>query len=353
MKKIRVAVVGCGRVSEHYKNILLSNKVKNIKVVATCDKVIKKAKNFSYFFNCNSYKSLEKMIEEIKIDLIFLLTPSGIHFKQAKYVLDKKINLLLEKPTAFIPKQIKTLHKIASKNKLLAATAFQNRYNPSIQFLKKSLEKGKLGKIITSSVRLRWCRYNSYYQDDWHGTWKMDGGVTNQQAVHHLDCLMWLLGPIEKVSSLATKRLNKLEAEDTLVSIGRLKKGGLFTVEVTTAARPKDFEASLSVVGEKGLIEIGGIGLNKIEKCEFTNSRIKLTDIKKKYSEKIKNGYGNSHITLISIIVNNLLSNKILSPVPLDTTIKTCEFVNAIYRSDEMGKWVNVKKNITSKRLGK
>jgi len=165
--------------------------------------------------------------------------------------------------------------------------------------------------------------------------------------------LIWLLGPIEKVSSIATKRLNKLEAEDTLVSIGKLKNGGLFTIEVTTAARPRDFEASLSVVGEKGLIEIGGIGLNKIEKCEFKNNKLKFTQIKRKYSEKIDNGYGNSHVILINKIVQSLITKKILSPVPLETTVKTCEFVNAIYKSDELNKWVSIKKNIISKRLGR
>ncbi len=353
MKNIKVAIIGCGRVAEHYKSILLSNKVQNINVVAVCDVNYRKAKSFSKFFKCNYYKSIKELIRNTDLDLIFLLTPSGVHYENAKYILNKNINLLMEKPTAFIPKQILELHNIAKKRKLIAATAFQNRYNPSIQYLKNCLDKNKFGKIITCSVRLRWCRYNSYYQDDWHGTWRMDGGVTNQQAIHHLDCLMWLLGPVEKVSSLATKRLNKLEAEDTLVSIGKLKKGGLFTIEVTTAARPRDFEASLSVVGEKGLIEIGGIGLNKIEKCEFKNSKIDFHNIKRKYSEKIKNGYGKSHITLINKIINNLISKKIESPVPLDTTVKTCEFVNAIYKSDEINKWVKVKKNTTSKRLGR
>ncbi len=353
MKKIKVAIVGCGRVAEHYKKILLSNKVKYINVVAVCDINKMKAKKFSKFFKCKDFQYLEEMIQKTNIDLIFLLTPSGIHYENAKYILEKNINLLMEKPTAFIPNQITTLSNIAKKRKLIAATAFQNRYNPSIQFLKKCLSQNKFGKIITSSVRLRWCRYNSYYQDDWHGTWKMDGGVTNQQAIHHLDCLIWLLGPIEKVSSMATKRLNKLEAEDTLVSIGKLKNGGLFTIEVTTAARPRDFEASLSVVGEKGLIEIGGIGLNKIEKCEFKNNKLKFTQIKRKYSEKIDNGYGNSHVILINKIVQSLITKKILSPVPLETTVKTCEFVNAIYKSDELNKWVSIKKNIISKRLGR
>ena len=352
MKKINAAIVGCGRISEHYKKILLSKNVKNIKIVGTCDINNSKAKKLANIFKCKYYSSINKLVKENKLDLIFLLTPSGIHFKNAKYFLENKINILIEKPTAFHSREIKILSKIAKRNKLIACTAFQNRFNPSIQYLEKCLKQKKFGKIVTASVRLRWCRYNSYYQDDWHGTWKMDGGVTNQQAIHHIDCLVWLLGPIEKVSSLGTKRLNKLEAEDTLVSIGKLKNGGLFTIEVTTAARPRDFEASLSVVGEKGLIEIGGIGLNKLEKCEFINNKINISNLKKKYSERIDNGYGKSHIKLINGIIYNLQNNIIDSPVPIETTIKTCDFVNAIYKSDEQKKWINTKNKLVSKRLG-
>ena len=353
MKIVKVSIVGCGRISNHYKDILISNKIKNFKVVATCDLKSEQAIRMSTFFNCPHYTSLKEMINKIKIDLILLLTPSGLHFQNSKYILKNKINLLIEKPTSFFPKEIKTLDNLAKKNNLIAATAYQNRYNPSIQFLKKCIEEKKFGKIVTASVRLRWCRYNSYYEDDWHGKWKMDGGVTNQQAIHHLDCLDWLIGPVKKVVSLGTKRINKLEAEDTLVAIGEFKQGGLFTVEVTTAARPRDFEASLSIVGEKGLIEIGGIGLNKIEKCEFVDKKIKFNEIKKLYSEKIKNGYGLSHIILLKKIITNIINKNISSPVPIDSTIRTCELINAIYKSNETKKWINVNNKNISTKLGR
>ena len=84
MKKIKAAFVGCGRISEHYKKILLSSKVKNLKVIGTCDKKISKAKKLAEVFKCSYYPTIDKLIESKKIDLIFLLTPSGLHFENAK-----------------------------------------------------------------------------------------------------------------------------------------------------------------------------------------------------------------------------------------------------------------------------
>ncbi|MBI04999.1 MAG: oxidoreductase [Pelagibacteraceae bacterium] len=353
MKKIKIGIIGCGRVSEHYKKLLLSKKITNYIVLAVCDINLNKAKLLSSHFKCDYYNSINKMLKNTNFDLIFLLTPSGYHYKQAKYIISKKINVLIEKPTAFFPNEIKKISTLAKKNQVIACTAYQNRFNPAVQFLKKNIDNGNFGKIVSSSVRLRWCRYNAYYNDEWHGTWKMDGGVINQQAIHHIDCISWILGPINKVCSIATKRLNKLEAEDTLVSIVEFKNKSLGTIEATTAARPRDFEASISIVGEKGIIEIGGIGLNKIEKCEFVKGNKNFAYIKKKYSENIENGYGNSHIILINKIIKNILNKKIASPVPVETTIKTCEFVNALYKSNEINKWVKVGGNNLSKQLGK
>ena len=158
--------------------------------------------------------------------------------------------------------------------------AFQNRYNPSIKILKNFLNKKKFGKIITISSRLRWCRYPNYYKDDWHGTWKLDGGVLANQAIHILDILLWFFGPVKKVFSISKNVINKLEAEDTIVSTIEFSSGVIGTLEATTACRPSDYEVSLSVIGEKGVVELGGLCLNKIRKWSFINSFYKEKYIK-------------------------------------------------------------------------
>ena len=119
---------------------------------------------------------------------------------------------------------------LPKRSKVVYDVILQNRLNKAIVFLKKLLTNNQLGKILKVNVRVNWCRYQSYYNDGWHGTWKSDGGVINQQAIHHIDILRWLFGPIIEISSYTTKRMNKLEAEDTAVACFKLKNGGLENV---------------------------------------------------------------------------------------------------------------------------
>ncbi|MDP6033812.1 MAG: SUMF1/EgtB/PvdO family nonheme iron enzyme, partial [Candidatus Marinimicrobia bacterium] len=130
------------------------------------------------------------------------------------------------------------------------------------------------------------CRYQDYYDNSWHGTWKNDGGVVAQQAIHHLDIIQWLGGRIKNVSAKLTQRLNKLEADDTTVSILEFEDGSLGAIEATTAARPIDYEASFSILAENGMAEIGGIALNKIIKWNISNDN--ENEVIKKYSQVFK-----------------------------------------------------------------
>jgi predicted dehydrogenase len=232
-------------------------------------------------------------------------------------------------------------------------TAFQNRLNPAIIALEKALRQNRFGKIITATIRLRWCRYQGYYEDGWHGTWSQDGGVINQQAIHHVDALNWLLGPIESINATITNRLNDLEAEDTLVAIMKFENGALGTIEATTAARPEDFEASLSVVGEEGMVLIGGIALNKIETWKFVEYVSEDEFIPSQYSQEVETGYGISHGPLLQNIIDTLQSGEVNSLVPAEDAIDTARVVHALYRSDEEQCWVKLADNPVSNRLGK
>lgn len=353
MKKkiINIGLLGCGRVAYHYVDMFKILKVKNFKIVAVCDKNIIKAKKLSKIFNCNFYTKFKSLVITEKIDLLIILTPSGDHYKNCVMAIKKKINILCEKPLTMLPSQAKYLIKLSKSKKVMCGVVFQNRFNPSIQYLKESLKKNLFGKIIKVSISLLWCRYQSYYNDGWHGTWKNDGGVINQQAIHHIDILRWLFGPIKEISSYTTKRMNKLEAEDTAVACFRLKNGGLGTIEATTAARPKDIEASLSLVGSKGSIEIGGIALNKILKIELIK-KVKIKHIIKKFSERVKNGYGKSHrIILEKTIINLQKNNKTPIIEPIES-LKTTELIHSLYKSEEIGKSIRLNRNNYSKRLG-
>ena len=352
-KKIRIAVVGCGRVAKHYKKILDSGVVSNWKLVGFYDIVSKRSKLFAEHFKTASFDSLEGLLENSKPDLLLVLTPSGLHYEHTKIAFQYGCHVLVEKPITLLPEQAIELQIKAKSKGLMYATAFQNRLNPAITALEKAIKENRFGKIITATIRLRWCRYQDYYEDGWHGTWAQDGGVINQQAIHHVDALNWLLGPIESVNATTTNRLNELEAEDTLVAIMKFENGALGTIEATTAARPEDFEASLSVVGEKGMVLVGGIALNKIQTWEFIESNSKDKEIPYQFSHEVETGYGDSHGPLLQNVIDNLMINSIDSIVSPYEAINTLRLVHALYKSDEDQCWIKLKDNPISKRLGR
>jgi UDP-N-acetyl-2-amino-2-deoxyglucuronate dehydrogenase len=348
-KKIKVLILGAGRVFKHYLFIIEKYKIKNLEIIAVVDK--KKLNKDLKKYNFNYFNTINKAMQVEKPDLAIILTPSGMHYQHAKFFLKKKIHVLCEKPLAFFPKQIIELGNLAKKNNILYDVVFQNRFNPALQFAKNLINKNILGKIITSSIRVLWCRFPNYYQDEWHGTWKMDGGVLSQQAIHHLDALNWLIGPVKKVFSIKKTMLNKLEAEDTIVCLFELLDNSICTFQATTAARPNDKIAEITIVGKKGYLTIGGIALNKIVDLEIVNSKNSNTAlVKKKNSQKVFSGYGLGHATVLKKTINNLIKKNIAKPlVGYKDASYIQQIIQSIYKSSENKKFYNVKLNNLSK----
>lgn len=353
MREIRVGLIGCGRVAQHYRKILESGAVKGWRVVGVCDPRREAAQDFARHFACEPYAGPEAMLERAQPELALVLTPSGLHHAHAKAALQRGVHALVEKPIAMRPDQAAELETLARERDLLCGVAFQNRLNPAVQALRAALEAGRFGRIVTATMRLRWCRTQEYYEDGWHGTWAQDGGVINQQAIHHVDALNWLLGPVESVCAAAGKRLNRLEAEDTLAAVLRFSSGALGTLEATTAARPRDFEASLSVVGETGFAVIGGIALNTIESWSFIPPRPEDAAAPARFSQEVPNGYGLGHGPLLQAVLDALRAGSTEAPVSAAEGRRSTELIHALYRSEELGAWVKLAERPVSARLGR
>ena len=352
-KKVRVGIVGLGRVFEHYLKLFKSKKIKNYQIVSLCDLDYKRSNNTKKIINTKFYKNYKDSNFYKEIDLAIILTVSGTHYEICKFFLNKKINVLCEKPLTMTPEKSLELYKLAKKKQVMCGVVFQNRFNPSIELIRKSIDKGIFGKIVNVSVSLLWCRYQEYYNDNWHGRWKKDGGVLNQQLIHHLDIMRWIFGPIVRVSCTTTKRLNKLEAEDTASAIVEFSNGSLGNIVATTAARPVDLQASLSIIGEKGIAIVGGIAMNQIKVWKLINQKKnEEVKVKRQNSQTVLNGYGLSHITYLNKVFKLILKNKTKPPVDAFEAYLTSIFVHSLYRSSETSKWVKLNSGLRSKKLG-
>jgi predicted dehydrogenase len=333
--------------------MMLTSGLSGFRVVACCDLDIAKARDMAATFSARVYTDVTTMLSEAKPDLVCVLTPSGTHYALATQALAAGCHILVEKPPAMIPAQVEDLSNYASQMRRMAGVMFQNRFNPAMRALKQAFDAGRFGKLVSATVRVRWCRTQDYYDDAWHGTWAQDGGVINQQAIHHVDALGWICGPIKSVSARATRRANVLEAEDTMVASLEFAGGALGTIEATTAARPRDFEASLSVVGETGMAVIGGIALNRIETWTFVAPNEDDDKVPERFSQDVPTGYGLSHGPVLQEIFDRLRAGSITAPVTLEDGTAAVRLVHALYASDEQRRWVELSEAAVSARLGR
>jgi predicted dehydrogenase len=218
--------------------------------------------------------------------------------------------------------------------------------------LREALEAGRFGKMVLGTVRVRWCRTQAYYdQDPWRGTWALDGGVLTNQASHHVDLLEWMMGDVESVFALTSTALVDIEAEDTAVVALRFASGALGVIEATTAARPKDLEGSISLLGEGGTVEIGGFAVNELKVWNFGRSQPGDGEMMAKFSVNPPNVYGFGHKAYYDHVVSCVAGD---APQLVDGLQgrKSLELINAIYESVETGKEVFLRFKPRHCRLG-
>ena len=218
--------------------------------------------------------------------------------------------------------------------------------------LREALESGRFGRLVLGTVRVRWCRTQAYYdQDSWRGTWAMDGGVLANQASHHVDMLEWMMGKVDAVYAVGATALVSIEAEDTAVVTLQFASGALGVIEATTATRPTDLEGSISILGEKGAVEIAGFAVNEMRTWNFAEPVPGDAEVRERFSVNPPNVYGFGHLAYYDHVVHCVLEN---GPQLVDGAEgrKSLELITAIYRSMETGLPVRLKEAPERCRLG-
>ncbi len=351
---IKVGIVGCGRVAEHHCKAIL--KTKGIQIKAVCDLNYKKAEYLSKIYKTKLYTNYHQMLLENKdINLVSIITPTGMHYEHSIDIIKKyKRDLLIEKPICLNTKNLIKIYKLAKSKRVKIFPVFQNRYNIATQRLATAVKNKEIGEIRTINVTVRWCRPQRYYNlSPWRGTYSHDGGALTNQGIHYVNILNYMASEITELSCISATLGAKIEVEDTAVAIFKLKNKGVGTLEITTAARPDDFEGSITIVGSKGLAKISGFALNNLEIFSPNPKE------QKKYSDSYKDladrgkVYGRGHFNTYEDVVLHY-RRKRKYPVNFKECFKSINFLNALYCSYEKnGKWIKLNKINISKRLGK
>ena len=291
---IRTAIVGCGRIADRHARLLTS--MPEFSLVALCDVQARKAASLAAQFGGTPYGDHREMLVREKPDLVHVLTPSGTHAAIALEAMETVPNVLVEKPMAL---SLSDADAMIEKSRRLGRRLFvvkQNRYNLPVVKLREALERGRFGRLTLGAIRVRWCRRQDYYdQDAYRGTWALDGGALTNQASHHVDMLQWMFGDVREVFGMTARQLVRIEAEDTAVAVVRFASGAVGTIEATTSARPTDIEASISVLGEHGIVEIGGFALNEMKRWTFESVEDEDADVLSTYRTNPPSVYGFGH----------------------------------------------------------
>jgi predicted dehydrogenase len=276
------------------------------------------------------------MVQKEKLDIVSILTESGKHARLGIELAPLVKALVIEKPMALTLEDADALIEACDSCGTRLFVVKQNRYNPPVLKLRRALEAGHLGKPVLGTVRVRWCRDQDYYdQAPWRGTWSQDGGVFTNQASHHIDLLQWMMGPVESVKAYTATRLVDIEAEDTGVAVLKFKSGALGVIEATTGARPRDLEGSLSILGERGSVVIGGFAVNQLQTWNFVDPNLEL-DGAEDPSQAVPNVYGLGHGAFYQDVLSAMDHGKRAMLDGLEGR-KSLEIINALYESAATG----------------
>jgi UDP-N-acetyl-2-amino-2-deoxyglucuronate dehydrogenase len=352
MKKTKFALVGCGEIAKKHVHVI-QNCLQNAEIVGLCDVAIEKAQKFADQTHACAFSSVKEMMDKIgnEIDIINILTPSGTHHQSIMDAVEYGKPIVVEKPIALRLDEADEIIRACDNHHVKIFVVHQNRYNVPVIKAREALEEGRFGKLVMGTIRLRWKRDQAYYDSaNWRGTWAYDGGVFTNQASHHIDMLTWFMGPVEQVKAIGTTRLANIECEDTGAALFKFSNGAIGIVEATTAVRPKDLEGSISILGEKGSVVIGGFFMNELTTWEFAERQPIDDVIFEKYG-KNPQGWGYNLGEYLKDVITSIEKNKAGLVDGLEGR-KSLELISAIYESIETGNEITVRFHPKKCKLG-
>ncbi|CAB1251664.1 Inositol 2-dehydrogenase [Clostridiaceae bacterium BL-3] len=318
MKKLRFAIIGCGRISYKHVEALAANKDEAV-LVAVCDVVSEKAEKrkneyadkIDRAYIPEIYTDYKKMLANQDIDVVTIATESGYHPEIAIYCMDKNKNVICEKPMALSIQDADAMIEASERNHVKLCICHQNRFNKPVQQLREAVEGNRFGRLVNGTARILWSRDMDYYnQAPWRGTWKLDGGTLMNQCIHNIDLLQWMMGgEIYSVYAQCDTFIRNIEAEDFGAIIIRFKNGSIGIVEGSACVYPKNLEETLSIFGEKGTVCIGGLAVNKIETWEFADHRDVDDEMSRTQEGNPDTVYGFGHIPLFKDMIDAVNNN--------------------------------------------
>jgi UDP-N-acetyl-2-amino-2-deoxyglucuronate dehydrogenase len=339
-RRVRFALVGCGRIAKNHVEAMRSHR-EQAELVAVCDNDPAALNAAVQATQAPGFESLSGMLQGSRPDCVVLATPSGLHPQQVIEVARAGVDAMTEKPMATRWSDGLAMVRACDEAGVRLFVVKQNRRNRTLQLLKQAIGLGRFGRIYMVSVNVFWSRPQAYYDSaDWRGTWEFDGGAFMNQASHYVDLLDWLIGPVESVMAYTGTLARNIEVEDTGVAALKWRNGAMGSINVTMLTWPKNLEGSITILGEKGSVRVGGVAVNQIEHWEFQDSDPMDAQLDEA-SYQTTSVYGFGHPLYYEGVIRSLRE---ALPPEIDGRegLKSLELLIAMYLSARDGKRVNL-----------
>lgn len=337
-RKIRLALVGCGRIAANHLDAIEQH-AEHLELVDVCDVSPVALERAVARTGARGHRRLDDLLAVTDADLVILATPSGLHPNQTVEVAASGRNVLTEKPMATRWHDGLRMVKACDDANVRLFVVKQNRRNATLQLLKRAVELGRFGKIYSVAVNVFWTRPQEYYDSaNWRGTWEFDGGAFMNQASHYIDLLDWLVGPVESVMAYTATLARNIEVEDSGAAALRWRSGAMGTLNVTMLTYPKNMEGSITILGEKGTVRIGGVAVNEIQKWDFLEPHADDEQIKD-VSYETTSVYGFGHPLYYQNVISTMRGDAAPETDGREG-LKSLELLIAMYLSARDGKRV-------------
>lgn len=332
-EKINFAVVGVGHIGKRHCNMILNNK--ESKLLSICDILPKNKVISEELNNIPFYNDIEEMIyKHPEIDVVCICTPNGLHGEQSIELLNLDKHIVVEKPLGLKTQECeKVLYTALKRNKHVFAV-MQNRHSPPSIWLKEIVDSRIIGDVYMVQVNCYWNRDGRYYKKGgWKGTQNIDGGTLFTQFSHFIDIMYWLFGDIKnidgKFSDFTHKELT--DFEDSGFVNFEFINGGMGCINYSTAVWGSNLESSITIIGSKGSVKVGGQYMNEVEYCNIENYEMpKLPESNPPNDYGLYKGSAANHHYIIENVVNTLKGKDVITTNALEG-LKVTEIINRIY----------------------
>lgn len=310
--KVKFAVAGCGHIGKRHLSVIEADP--DAELVAFCEVDQDKLTTYTDLYpNARPYTDYEKMLRDSEADVIAICTPHGLHSIMSIQAAYAGKNILVEKPMALTSIESERMIAAAAENDVKLYVVKQNRYNQPILLTKRALDEGHLGRPLMVQCNVVWNRNDAYYaQSPWRGNRHLEGGALQTQVSHFIDLMVWWFGEITQAKTIMDTLNHQIQIEDCGSSALRFESGVVGSLLWTTCAYRQNYEGSLTIIAEKGLIKIGGKYLNEIEHWDVEDypqpTNLTLDDQPNDYGTY--QGSSSNHDKLIHELIEQLVERR-------------------------------------------